>query len=1046
MLLLAGVYLYHRGNDELRAHLLNHVQQKYPHLVVRLAEAELVGNEGIRIRQLSLTKPESEQSQATQLIYAEEINILCDPNLQDLVQGKLTIESVQIHGLISDVVREVDGRWNVETLIPSSPTMNLTTLPEVVVQGGVVQYTDRSLPTNPVLFKELDLRLKLKALLNRQQQSTGNISAQLDGTVSTDFCRQIAIKGSANSSDKSWVVSGEMREVKWSQALIDVLPVEIPSDFIDDLKAEAHIKFSAAQRPDQSSPQFRVNGVVNQGQWHPPRLHQPMTNLRANFKVDNRGVAIQQLSATLGAGKIQSELHLNGFNLEQPYALSMTATQFPITPRLIEALPESLQETWRKYRPIGTVSGRLQITHNGQVTEHDAEFTSQDLSLLHYKHQYPVTNCRGTARLYNGLFDFHLDGLAGRTPITIKGSLRNPGPLATGWCEVRTSGWKPIDDALIRALPPKTQQLAHKLQIRGDVGFWIRFERTEPTLKPPKPHLKLVVNEGWINYEDFPYPISDIRGEIVWLNGNWAFRGLKGVHGDSPIRCDGFWNATVPERPLELNFLARQVMMGPELKRALKPNTQRIWESFRPQGSIEELRVSLRKTDASPRPAVDIRAIQRPQETRPLEASSLSVQPTWFPYHLGEVSGQAHWLDGELVIQQLMARHDETTIRTNISGSVSADGAWRMNLTNFSVDNIRLDNDLIHALPKGFSDTINRIDANGIFSLDGAAHFARQHSQSPVEAGWDLAVQLDQVSLQAGLPVNHVFGEVNMRGSSFGPQFWSRGTLNVDSMFVRGIQLTQLQGPIWIDSTRVALGRRVPPADRQQPSKMLSAKVYEGKVEADLEMTLGEFAEFNTQLRLENANVSTLSRDLRLGNGNLSGQATAALNLRGSSRGRHTFNGSGNLRLRNANMYELPIVLAVLSRIGSGKADNTAFNSSDVVFGIRDGYVYFKQFDLSGDTITLKGIGEMSLDRELNLDFYSLVGSEGLWSPLVRPFLGEASRQFLQIHVDGTLDAPVTRQEVLPGLNETLQQLFPELIVPTPPAANTSRRFLPRWK
>ena len=116
MLLLAGVYLYHRGNDELRAHLLNYVQQKYPHLDVRLGEAELVGNEGIRIRQLSLTKPESEQSQATQLIYAEEINILCDPNLQDLVQGKLTIESVQIHGLIpnsrrdNNLVWERDGR------------------------------------------------------------------------------------------------------------------------------------------------------------------------------------------------------------------------------------------------------------------------------------------------------------------------------------------------------------------------------------------------------------------------------------------------------------------------------------------------------------------------------------------------------------------------------------------------------------------------------------------------------------------------------------------------------------------------------------------------------------------------------------------------------------------------------------------------------------------------------------------------------------------------------------------------------------------------
>ena len=120
-------------------------------------------------------------------------------------------------------------------------------------------------------------------------------------------------------------------------------------------------------------------------------------------------------------------------------------------------------------------------------------------------------------------------------------------------------------------------------------------------------------------------------------------------------------------------------------------------------------------------------------------------------------------------------------------------------------------------------------------------------------------------------------------------------------------------------------------------------------------------------------------------------------------------------------------MLALLKLLSSGNRDTTAFSSSDVSFQIRGDHIYFDRFDLRGDAITLKGIGEMGLNRQLNLDFYSIVGREQLWSPLVRPILGEASRQFLRIHVDGTLDDPVTTQEVLPGLNETLQQLFPEL-------------------
>ena len=125
----------------------------------------------------------------------------------------------------------------------------------------------------------------------------------------------------------------------------------------------------------------------------------------------------------------------------------------------------------------------------------------------------------------------------------------------------------------------------------------------------------------------------------------------------------------------------------------------------------------------------------------------------------------------------------------------------------------------------------------------------------------------------------------------------------------------------------------------------------------------------------------------------------------------------GSAQLRDGNLYELPLVLALIRRLSSGKRNNTAFNSCDVLFQVRANHVYFDRFDLSGDAISLKGIGEMGLDRQLDLDFYSIVGREQLWNPLVRPILGEASRQFLRIHVGGTPDRPVTTREVFVALN-----------------------------
>jgi hypothetical protein len=88
----------------------------------------------------------------------------------------------------------------------------------------------------------------------------------------------------------------------------------------------------------------------------------------------------------------------------------------------------------------------------------------------------------------------------------------------------------------------------------------------------------------------------------------------------------------------------------------------------------------------------------------------------------------------------------------------------------------------------------------------------------------------------------------------------------------------------------------------------------------------------------------------------------------------------------------------------------------------------------------LKGIGEMDFQRKLNLQFYTIVGREQHWIPLIRPLLGEASRQFLLIHVVGSLDQPQMTREVLPGLNDQLRRLFPES---TPGLPGSTEAVLP---
>ena len=110
----------------------------------------------------------------------------------------------------------------------------------------------------------------------------------------------------------------------------------------------------------------------------------------------------------------------------------------------------------------------------------------------------------------------------------------------------------------------------------------------------------------------------------------------------------------------------------------------------------------------------------------------------------------------------------------------------------------------------------------------------------------------------------------------------------------------------------------------------------------------------------------------------------------------------------------------------TGKNNTSAFNSSEIQFQIDGSDLLLDKIVLSGDAITLKGIGRVGYNRDVDLSFYSIVGQERFLTPVLRPIIGEASRQFLEIKVGGTLDEPTTRQDVLPGVSETIGRFFPE--------------------
>ena len=87
-----------------------------------------------------------------------------------------------------------------------------------------------------------------------------------------------------------------------------------------------------------------------------------------------------------------------------------------------------------------------------------------------------------------------------------------------------------------------------------------------------------------------------------------------------------------------------------------------------------------------------------------------------------------------------------------------------------------------------------------------------------------------------------------------------------------------------------------------------------------------------------------------------------------------------------------------------------------------------------GDAISLLGEGEMNLDWDIDLNFYTVIGRNRINIPLISQLYRAGSQRTLAIKVDGKLDNPRTHSTVLPEFNENLKQLFN-------PASSTANRF-----
>ncbi len=1004
-----------RIGEEVRRRVEARLQEAFPRLTARVQSASLVEGEGIVVRGVSFIDPRR-PPHSRDLVTIDEVRLACGTTLKDLVAGDVPITSVRVVRPIVHATRDEQGAWNLAAL---AERRGAGLRVPVVIEDATVLIDAAG----------ADARLTLRNVgvhLQPIDQQGGVPATAIRGTVAGDLFDRADFDGHIVEGG-GFRLTGRVDSLDLSPRLRGLIEsaTSVP-EWAAGLRGRVDFTWQAAgSLAALELVEASATGRLESGHFEHTSLPVAISDVSAEFHVDRRGITCQRLEAHSGSTLLRGSGQFFGWTPSADFDLMVETERMVLGHHWVGLLPSAVASHWSKLLPAGEVDLRAHVVRRGGEWKPEVSMRCRNVSLTYYRFPYRLDRTVGTVTLKDEVLAMHLTGEAGGHPVTVEATMRTV-PGAPGFVQVRGDGL-PIDDALLAALPPKSADIVRSLRAAGTFDFVFRHDRSPDHANGFANSLGIRLTRCSMAYAGFPYPLGNVSGSIHMDRGDWTIREIVGSNDTGSVRCTGtLRRLSDDDNELVLDLVGTNVVLEKELRDALPPGVRRIWDDVDPRGNAE-FTARVRHQTRLHRTEVEIFAAPR--------EDTVSIEPVWFPYRLERLHGRLHWKDGLLSFTDVRGAHARTTVSAEGTCRFSPEGGWQVSFARLAADRFRADHDVLRALPEGLRQAVEGVRLRGMLSVDGAleiystaattvtsAHGVPEVVPGPAAAAWDMELDMEQASLDVGAPLVHVHGGIRLRGQSDGTAWRSVGDVAIDSAMWRGVQLTAVRGPLVMDAAGARFGT-LSGSDPSTPSHHLTARVAEGTLAIDGSVAAGDAGTFVVAASLAGADLSRLAGDVSGATHHSQGRVHGSLEIRGSRAGTHSLVGRGELRLTDADIYELPVMVSLLKILRVKNPDRNAFTSSLVDFRIEGPHAYLDTIELSGDAISLVGNGEMDFDSNINLVMRPIMGEAKTQLPTMKRLLGDASGQFVLVHVDGTLADPSTTTEAFPTLAAAVQQL-----------------------
>ena len=1088
MLAILGLWGYHyvmgRVDRTLRGEVLKILTAKFPKHRIQLDRAHLEKGQAILLEGLQIAVPTSEGWR--DVLRIQRVVASGKIELLQLVSGEIPIQHVCIDGLEISAWPITPEFWSLQTLASDSPLP--AKLPSIEVRTGLLRVGRESQADGEVICHDLKGQLQAHREETGGTQLNASNPLVFQGSVSSSVFKQLQISGWLKKDKTQWSIQGQLSDFEFSDRLLELVPAVWQEQLLaaNGLRCRGKAKFECSQQG--SGIHYDVRGDIYQGRLEHPKLPYLLENLRGDFYCRNGLLQFRRVLATNGDATLSAEADIEGLPSHSNALIRMRIGDLALNTKLFQALPEAGRNVWNKLQIGGNVDAEIELKYHDRQWIPDVTVHCRDVSLVPDVFPYPLQHLRGDIRYRAGVVEGNgLQASAGGQALF--GSIRLERWQAR-WLldlELASDGAVPIDPTLIAALtvrgqvPSNLEMFARSLKPSGLVSLKnAKFRRTKEAPDYLSKSLELQFYSGAILYNNFRYPIFDIQGNVVVADDVILLKEFEGRHDAARINCYGRYAITPSKASdLSLNFDVSSVPLQDGLRRALPPQVQELWNQAQPSGVLDEVKVLVTRTPEHPELDVRVDIVENgPVDSQ--TAQTVSLRPPSLPYLLNDISCKLSYRPGTLDLH-LKGFHDSSVVLTDGNCRLQEDGSWRCWLSWLPQTRVLVDRSLLSALPEKLRKPLETLEFRGPVNVGGWTLFvADPKSGNPYAQSYDLALDIEDGKLSGGSVASGIRGTIGLQGVFAENAPIAVGKFQLDAMTVKEIPVTNLQGHFAMDGENIYFGRDASaiqlPASMAQylqsvasPSNQvqlasgierttlpglpkangtitgspsppstasaglamevhpddLQAKMLSGqlRVHGNAHLATGRV---NVQVQLHDADFRSLLLDLGQSAGRASGRLFAEMSVSGAPHNLNTLTGEGTVRLRDADLYELPSMVRLFRLLSVRPPDDGAFESADIRFTIDGDRIPLQEFALDGDLISLRGTGWVNTRRELQLNLDTYVGRRGQIAQLIGPILsGNDSATLLRIEVFGTTDNVQMRRH-FPGIETGLEQVMPD--------------------